>query len=116
MFSSFVSFIGENAGWYGISFYGAIFMYILYAIGWFFSTDYFDNYIKSFEDPDDIGGFTMFITIILAASGFCVVYFGYTSNVALGIYSVFWMIFVLPVIICNILNYREVIRKKRGKS
>lgn len=116
MFGSFVEFITAHYELYSLSFYGAILVYIWYALGWFFSTDYYDRYVEGFQDPNEIVMSNVFITIILVTCGLLIGIIGVSSGIALSLYSIFWMIFVLPFTFTHILNFRQSLRKKRGKS
>jgi len=115
MFGSFVNFITAHYELYSLSFYAAVLVYIWYGLGWFFSTDYYDNYIAGFECQSDITGFHIFVTVLLGSAGLIIAIIGVSSGPALSIYTIFWLIFILPTAIIYILDFRASLRKKRGK-
>lgn len=91
--------------------------YGIIAIGWYFSTDYFDKYLNMLPFNGDAffifcaqTAIIIFDIIILAKNDW-----NLFSGLHMLICIVVWIVIIIPLLITAVIKSRKYLRKKRGK-
>lgn len=94
-----------------------ILLYGIIAIGWYFSTDYFDKYLKMFPFNGDallvfcVQTAVIFFDIIILAKNDWNLF----SSLHMLVCVVVWIVLIIPLLITAVIKSRKYLRKKRGK-
>lgn len=108
--------IQEYSWLYNFPIYFICGFYILFVLGWFFSTDYYDKMYAALDTgDDDVGLVHLMCAFAIAMSVLGYIFSGATGGFTLIVSSTLWVVVIGPVVVHYMLTLRLYLRKKRGK-